>query len=90
MLCRVNFSVKSWGPTRNGPLLSCPCLLDLEVCEAIDEAWDKAFDEDCDAHEDALNDGLEADLFSRARHLEFAHICTIVLAWSVEIGKFVT
>ena len=74
MLCKVDSSVKSWGPTRNGPLLSCPCLLDLETCEALDEVLDEALDEDCDACEDALDDALEVDLLSRARHLEFAHI----------------
>ena len=62
MLCRADSRVKSWGPTRNGPLLSCPCLLDLETCKVLDKAQDEALDEDCDAHEDALDDALEVDL----------------------------
>ena len=58
----------------NGSLLSCPCILDLDVFEALDEALDVALDEDCDACEDALDDTLDEDLLSRASHHEFAHI----------------
>ena len=58
------------------------------MCQTLDEALDEALDENHDAHEDALDDALEVDLLSRARHLEFAHIWAILLAWSAKIGEF--
>ena len=73
----------------NGPLLSCSLLCGLEACEALEEAQDETHDKDLDAHEDVLDDALEADLFSRVRHHELAHIWAIILALSAEIGKLV-
>ena len=57
-LSRVDSSFRLWGPTGNGPLLSWSCLLDPEVCEALNEALDEALDDDLDACEDALDDAL--------------------------------
>ena len=71
MLCTVDSKVKSCRPAMNGSLLSCPCLLKLDVFEALDEALDVALG---DAHEDTLDHALDEDMLSRASCHEFAYI----------------
>ena len=53
MLCWVHSSVRLWRPIVKGLSLSSLHLLDLEVCEALDETLDEALDDVLDAHEDS-------------------------------------
>ena len=57
-------------------------MLDIEICEVLDEALNEALDEDLDACESALDDALEADLFKRASQV------SRYLSLSAEISKF--